>query len=97
MPITKVLIKTLTVDKSKMFNFSDFKSSYLTCIAPAKSMKLSIPSSNKSLKLIPNNSAEMFCFMVGKKFPTNNTSNDSPSDNSINPIEAGNFKKRKFK
>ncbi len=49
----KVLKTTLIVENSMIVSFSLFRSSYLIWMAPANSMKLSIPSRSNSLKFMP--------------------------------------------
>ena len=87
-----VLNTTLMVEKSMMLNFSDFKSAYLMWMAPAKSMKLNIPSSNNSLKLILFNLLSMTVFTSGKKFPTIRIKKEKSKETNIKPIALGSFK-----
>jgi hypothetical protein len=60
-------------------------------MAPAKSIKLNIPSSNKSLKLIWLNLIATKSLMDGKKNPNARMINENRVDTTINPIVLGNL------
>jgi hypothetical protein len=61
-------------------------------MAPAKSIKLSIPSSSKSLKLIWLNRMVTKSLMDGKKKPNARMIKEKRVDTTINPIVLGNLR-----
>jgi hypothetical protein len=91
-PTAKVEIITLNVLNIITGSFSFLKSSILTRIAPAKSIKLNIAPKNKSKKSKLLIIAVASSRIAGYKFPVINNAKDVTKAISIKPVDGGNFK-----